>query len=198
MHGAIMQNTGDREIDGQLEQFGQNIRRARERIGLSQDRLGLDRAAVSFLERAERSPDLPTVVRVAHAVGVAPAALLKGIGVAATVRGPRHEPDPSASPASRFGVNLRWARQRAGISQEALALKAEVDRAAISVFEHGRRDPNLRTVLKLARALEVPAAIMLNGVESNEAPLKSSARQLAARRASPPRARPDGKRGRRR
>jgi len=194
-----MQNTGDREIDKQLEQFGQNIRSARERIGLSQDRLGLDRAAVSFLERAERSPDLPTVVRVAHAVDVAPATLLKGIGVAGSgVRGPRHEADASASPASRFGVNLRWARQRAGISQEALALKAEVDRAAISVFEHGRRDPNLRTILKLARALEVPAAVMLNGVESNGAPLKSSARQLAARRASAPRERPAGKRGRRR
>ncbi|HEY7829170.1 MAG TPA: helix-turn-helix transcriptional regulator [Solirubrobacteraceae bacterium] len=199
MHGAHMQSTGDREIDGQLEQFGQNIRSARERIGLSQDRLGLDRAAVSFLERAERSPDLPTVVRVAHAVDVTPAALLKGVGITGSgVRGPRHEPDPSASPASRFGVNLRWARQRAGISQEALALKAEVDRAAISVFEHGRRDPNLRTILKLARALEVPAAVMLGGVESNEAPLKSSARQLAARHASPPPGRRDGKRDRRR
>ncbi|HEV3071122.1 MAG TPA: helix-turn-helix transcriptional regulator [Solirubrobacteraceae bacterium] len=194
-----MQSTGDREIDGQLEQFGQNIRRAREKIGLSQDRLGLDRAAVSFLERAERSPDLPTVVRVAHAVEVTPAALLKGIGVSNSgVRGPRHQADPSASPASRFGINLRWARQRAGISQEALALKAEVDRAAISVFEHGRRDPNLRTILKLARALEVPPAMMLGGVESSKEPLKSSARQLAARRASPPPARRGGKRGHRR
>jgi transcriptional regulator with XRE-family HTH domain len=194
-----MQNTGDRDIDEQLAHFGQNIRRARERIGLSQDRLGLDRAAVSFLERAERSPDLPTVVRVAHAVDVTPAALLKGIGVTGSgVRGPRHEPDPSASPASRFGVNLRWARQRAGISQEALALKAEVDRAAISVFEHGRRDPNLRTILKLARALEVSPAIMLNGVESSEHPLKSSASQLAARRATPAPARRRGKPSRRR
>lgn len=199
MHGAHMQNTGDSDIDRQLEQFGQNIRSARERIGLSQDRLGLDRAAVSFLERAERSPDLPTVVRVAHAVEVTPAALLKGIGIkGSSVRGPRHEPDPSASPASRFGVNLRWARIRAGISQEALALKADVDRAAISVFEHGRRDPNLRTILKLARALEVPSAMMLNGVESSKAPLKSSARQIAARHESPPRGRPAGRRGRRR
>jgi transcriptional regulator with XRE-family HTH domain len=195
-----MQNTGDAEIDGQLEQFGQNIRAARERIGLSQDKLGLDRAAVSFLERAERSPDLPTVVKVAHAVNVAPAALLKGLGVdgASGVRGPRHAPDASTTAAIRFGANLRWARQRAGVSQEALALKADVDRAAISVFEHGRRDPNLRTILKLARALEVPPAMLLNGIEGEEAPLKSSASQLAARRASRSPARPAGKRGRRR
>jgi len=199
MHGALMQRTGDREIDEQLAQFGRNIRSARERIGLSQDRLGLDRAAVSFLERAERSPDLPTVVRVAHAVSVTPSALLKGVGVKGSrVRGPRHEPDPSVGPAYFFGVNLRWARLRAGISQEDLALQANVDRAAISVFEHGRRDPNLRTILKLARALNVPAAMMLSGVQASEAPLKSSVRQLATRRASPPRARPAGRRGRRR
>ena len=194
-----MQSTGDTEIDEQLAQFGRNIRSARERIGLSQDRLGLDRAAVSFLERAERSPDLPTVVRVAHSVGVTPAALLKGVGNGTSrVRGPRHDPDPSASPAHFFGINLRWARLRADISQEALALQAEVDRAAISVFEHGRRDPNLRTILKLARALDVPPAMLLGGVQAEAAPLKSSARQLAARRASPARARPAARRGRRR
>ena len=52
-----------------------------------------------------------------------------------------------------------------------------MDRAAISVFEHGRRDPNLRTVLKLARALGVPPAMLLNGVEPSDAPLKSSVRR---------------------
>ncbi len=194
-----MRNTGNPDIDKQLEQFGQNIRAARERIGLSQDRLGLDRAAISFLERAERSPDLPTVVKVAHAVDVAPAALLKGVGTrGSAVRGPRHAPDSPDTPAVRFGINLRWARQRAGVSQEALALKADVDRAAISVFEHGRRDPNLRTILKLARALDVPPAVLLNGIEGEGDPLKSSARQLAARRASRPSGRPAGKRDRRR
>jgi len=193
-----MRNTDHPDIDAQLKQFGQNIRTARERTGLSQDKLGLDRAAISFLERAERSPDLPTVVRVAHAVEVAPAALLKGVGLRNSVRGPRHTPDPSDTPAIVFGVNLRWARLRAEISQEALALKADVGRAAISVFEHGRRDPNLRTILKLAKALEVPPSMLLNGIEPQDAPLKSSARQLAARLASQPPGRRAGKRARRR
>lgn len=194
-----MRSSGDRDIDEQLRQFGANIRAARERLGLAQDRLGLDRAAVSFLERAERSPDLPTVVRVAHAVNVTPAALLKGLGLTrSSVRGPRHDPKAPSDPASRFGVNLRWARKRADISQEALALKAEVDRAAISVFEHGRRDPNLRTILKLARALDVPAAMLLGGIESDSSPPKSSARRRATQRASRPPGRPPGGRGRRR
>jgi transcriptional regulator with XRE-family HTH domain len=178
-----MRSTGDRDIDEQLLRFGQNIREARERAHLSQDQLGIDRAAISFLERAERSPDLPTMVRVAHAVGVVPATLLKGIGgKGAKARGPRHAPDARATPASRFGANLRWGRERAGLSQEGLALKACVDRAAISVFEHGRRDPNLRTLLKLARAMELAPAVLLSGVASEQAPPKSGGQRLAGSR----------------
>lgn len=143
------------------------MRETRRRAGLSQIdlsiRADLDRAAVSFLERAERAPDLTTIVRVARAVGVRPAALLHGIGPASGARGPR-DPDGELAPAVRFGINLRWARERASISQEALANNAHVDRAAISVFERGKRNPNLRTLLRLARALDVPPAVLLRGV----------------------------------
>jgi transcriptional regulator with XRE-family HTH domain len=176
-----MRETGDAEIDQQLLQFGRNIRAARERVGLPQDKLGLDRAAVSFLERAERSPDLPTIVRVAHAVGVKPAALLKDVGLVSAA-GPRLDGDVPGDPAGRFGANLLWARDRAGISQEALAFAANVDRAAISVFENGRRDPNLRTILKLARALELAPAALLRGIAADGAPPKSAARRRESRR----------------
>jgi transcriptional regulator with XRE-family HTH domain len=181
-----MRSTGDRDIDEQLRRFGQNIREARGRAGLAQDNLGIDRAAISFLERAERSPDLPTVVRVAHAVGVTPASLLKGVGEGdSRVRGPRHDAvDTDGSPAAHFGINLRWGRERCELSQEALALKADVDRAAISVFEHGRRDPNLLTLLKLARAMELRPAVLLNGVEAEAAPVKSGGRRPSRQRAS--------------
>jgi transcriptional regulator with XRE-family HTH domain len=166
-----MRSTGDSELDEQLTRFGQNMREARKRAGLSQIdlslRANLDRAAVSFLERAERAPDLSTIVRVAGAVGVKPAALLRGVGPASsTVRGPRGSGAHDASPAARFGANLRWARERVGISQEALANNARVDRAAISVFERGKRNPNLRTLLRLARALELPPGVLLRGVEA--------------------------------
>jgi transcriptional regulator with XRE-family HTH domain len=162
-----MRSTGDRELDEQLVQFGTNIRAARKRAGFSQIdlsvRASLDRAAVSFIERAERAPDLSTIIRVASAVSVKPAALLAGIGSEAAVRGPRSAP-AAETPAARFGANLRWARHRASLSQEALANEAGVDRAAVSVFERGRRNPNLRTVLRLARALEVPPGMLLRGV----------------------------------
>ena len=90
-----MRSTGDPDLDEQLVRFGENMRRARREAELSADgpllhRASLDRAAVSFLERAERAPDLSTIVRIAGAVGVKPAALLAGIGPAdCPARGPR-------------------------------------------------------------------------------------------------------------
>jgi transcriptional regulator with XRE-family HTH domain len=165
-----MRSTGDPELDEQLVRFGENMRAARRRAGLSQIdlslRASLDRAAVSFLERAERAPDLSTIVRIAGAVDVKPSVLLKGIGPdGAAARGPR-SCEGDLDPAARFGANLRWARERVAISQEALANDARVDRAAISVFERGKRNPNLRTLLRLARALELPPGVLLRGVEA--------------------------------
>ena len=172
-----MGRASDPEIDEQVRIFGENMRLARLHAGLSQIGLAqasrLDRAAVSFLERAQRSPDLRTLVRVAGAVGLAPAELLAGIGAAKAgqpstgARGGSKEAaggGPGAERQAQFGENLRSARRRAGLSQEALAYEARVDRAAISVFERGHREPNLRTLLKLARALELTPAELLRGV----------------------------------
>lgn len=60
-----------------------NMRRLRKAQGLSQERLGdeagVHRTEVSMLERAERDPRLSTLIRVARALGVPPADLLKGV-----------------------------------------------------------------------------------------------------------------------
>jgi transcriptional regulator with XRE-family HTH domain len=165
-----VRHTGDPEIDAQVGAFGENMRAARLRAGFSQVTLSqatqLDRAAISFLERAERSPDLSTLVRIASALAVAPASLLEGIGSAdARSSGPTVEPGAGPEPASLLGANLRAARKHAALSQEALAYEAEVDRAAISVYERGGRGPNLRTVLKLARALGLRPAALFAGVK---------------------------------
>ncbi len=170
MDDAPMRHTKDPEIDDQVRAFGENMRAARLTAGLSQVGLSqatrLDRAAISFLERAERAPDLSTLVRVARALALKPADLLDGVGLS----DPRAlEPPPAQErhpePGLRFGANLRAARKGAGLSQEALAYDAEVDRAAISVYERGGREPNLRTVLKLARALQLSSVALLDGVE---------------------------------
>jgi transcriptional regulator with XRE-family HTH domain len=165
-----MRHTKDPQIDEQVSAFGDRMRAARAAAGLSQVALSeatqLDRAAISFLERAERCPDLSTLVRVARSLDVTPADLLRGVGEGGR-RGferPSYKDIP-AEPEARLGANLRAVRIEAKLSQEALGYEANVDRAAISVYERGGRGPNLRTVLKLARALKIRPSALLEGVE---------------------------------
>jgi DNA-binding XRE family transcriptional regulator len=111
---------------------------------------------------------MATMLRICAALEVEPRDLLRGIGPKSSPRrAPVSKDRTPIEPASLFGANLRWARQRAGISQERLALDAKVDRAAISVYENGGREPNLRTVLKLAAKLEVRPGLLLGGIAAS-------------------------------
>jgi transcriptional regulator with XRE-family HTH domain len=66
-----------------VQTFALNVRRIRAERGLSQEALGvlsgLHRTEISLLERAGREPRLTTIVRIARALKVLPAALLEGI-----------------------------------------------------------------------------------------------------------------------
>ena len=65
------------------QQFARNLRAQRLRRGLSQEALGyaadFHRTEISLLERAGRDPRLDTIVRLANALQVKPAALFRGI-----------------------------------------------------------------------------------------------------------------------
>lgn len=65
------------------EQFGQNLRDARRRIGMSQEHLsrptGLHHTEISLLERGLRIPLLTTIVRLSHGTGASPVDLSRGI-----------------------------------------------------------------------------------------------------------------------
>jgi transcriptional regulator with XRE-family HTH domain len=67
--------------------------------------------------------------------------------------------------AIRFGDNLRAHRRRVGLSQERLAVIAELNRDEISKLELGLREPRLLTLIKLATALEVPLDDLAEGIE---------------------------------
>ena len=56
---------------------------------------------------------------------------------------------------SRFGANVRGFRHRLGISQETLAERADLHRTYISEIENGQRNVTLKSVEKLAHALQV-------------------------------------------
>jgi transcriptional regulator with XRE-family HTH domain len=60
-----------------------------------------------------------------------------------------------ATIAQRFGTNVRRLREKRKMSQLALAQKAKLDLTTINEIENGSREPMLRTIWKIANALEV-------------------------------------------
>ncbi len=57
--------------------------------------------------------------------------------------------------------NVKSARKSLDLSQEALALEAEIDRTYISGIERGKRNPSLTLIAKLAERLgTTPAALL--------------------------------------
>ena len=64
-----------------------------------------------------------------------------------------------------FGRILREQRAAAGVSQEQLALNADVDRTFVSQMERGIRQPSLTTLFKLAKALEVQPSTLVSRAE---------------------------------
>jgi transcriptional regulator with XRE-family HTH domain len=54
-----------------------------------------------------------------------------------------------------LGRNVREHRKRRGLSQEALALEAEMKRSYLSDLERGVRNPSITAIERLAQALQV-------------------------------------------
>ena len=62
----------------------------------------------------------------------------------------------------RFGMVLKRLREARGLTQQALADKAKVTDAYIAMLETGvRTNPTIDTLKKLAKALKVPVADLL-------------------------------------
>jgi transcriptional regulator with XRE-family HTH domain len=65
---------------------------------------------------------------------------------------------------AQFAANLRTERERAGLSQEALANACDLHRTEISLLERRKRSPRLETIVILARGLGISAAELLDRV----------------------------------
>ena len=61
----------------------------------------------------------------------------------------------------QFARRLRSARVRSGLSQERLGAVARLHRTEISLLERGERDPKLSTLFRLADALGVSVAALI-------------------------------------
>jgi len=75
---------------------------------------------------------------------------------------------PPVDARQQFGANLRALRRTAGLSQERLALDAQVEPAEISRMESGVRDPRMITLLRLAATLQVSLDELVVGPVSAE------------------------------
>ena len=62
-----------------------------------------------------------------------------------------------------IGENLERLRLRAALSQIELANKAGVTPAAVNRIERNRVEPQMRTVRKLAKALDVEPHVLIEG-----------------------------------
>lgn len=57
---------------------------------------------------------------------------------------------------AKVGQRIKELRNQIGISQEALANKAEIDRTYVTDVENGRRNISIENLEKLVNALELP------------------------------------------
>ena len=68
-------------------------------------------------------------------------------------------------PYEAFGLVLRDLRKERGLSQEALALDAGIQRNYVSLIERGINQPTVTTIFKLAIALKVRPSELVALVE---------------------------------
>lgn len=67
-------------------------------------------------------------------------------------------------PLPHFAANLRRLRESRGLTQEQLALAAGLQITDVSRIEIYGRDPGVRTIVKLARGLDVDPGELFVGV----------------------------------
>lgn len=79
---------------------------------------------------------------------------------------PQPQPDPHAEQERlfrrRFGQRLRALRLERGLNQDEFAHLAKLHRSHIGLLENGQRDPQLTTLYRLAAALGITPAQLLD------------------------------------
>lgn len=74
-------------------------------------------------------------------------------------------PAKPRTPQAKFAANIARLREGRGLTQEQLGWASGVDQTVVARVESGERKPNLGTIFKLARGLEVPPAKLFDGID---------------------------------
>ena len=64
----------------------------------------------------------------------------------------------------KVGLRIKQIRNEKGLSQEKLAIKAEVDRTYLAGVELGKRNVSLKSLQKIVNALEVSFEDIFKGI----------------------------------
>lgn len=67
---------------------------------------------------------------------------------------------------AQLGMRIVYLRKKKGMSQEDLALEANINTNYLSDLENGRRNPTLRILEKIATALHIDVSELLKGCKS--------------------------------
>jgi transcriptional regulator with XRE-family HTH domain len=167
---AVAGSNGASELEV-AARIGANMAYCRERVGLTLRELGeateLDRSYLHDVEKGKNaSPRVSLIVKLAASLNVPCRRITSGV---------TWEPDSAAfrievaveeadTTLERLGGNLLRARRRAGVSQQALGVRASVDRGDVVDFERANRNFRIFTVVRLASALEADFAELFSGV----------------------------------
>ena len=65
----------------------------------------------------------------------------------------------------QLGYRIRYLRQQKGMSIEALALEAEINRNYLGDLERGTRNPTLIILNKIAKALDTDLPTVFEGIK---------------------------------
>jgi transcriptional regulator with XRE-family HTH domain len=68
------------------------------------------------------------------------------------------------SAARRFGANVKRARKEREMTQEQLGLAAGLDAAVISRIEAGQREPRVKNIVRIAKALDAEPGDLFAGL----------------------------------
>lgn len=64
----------------------------------------------------------------------------------------------------QLGYRIRYLREEKGLSIEALALEAEINRNYLGDLERGMRNPTVVVLNKIAKALEIDLSTLFEGI----------------------------------
>jgi transcriptional regulator with XRE-family HTH domain len=167
--------------DALSQRFGATVRQYRKQRRLTQRelaaRIGLHYMSMSKIERGQRNIGVLLLLRLAHALDMPASSLLAPLETCTSFRAKGAEEVASSMPPStqrddpsllqRLGAAIRQARQDQHLFQTALAAKTGLSFGYISEIELGQRNFSLLSLVRIADALGLSVAQLLQPVETH-------------------------------